>query len=372
MECYNGLGDVYRRKGNLAKAEYYTAEYLKIATAINDDKFVQKAYKDFSDIYAQKGNFKLAYEYRKKYDDLRYKRLDEQRTKDFQRKEVMFNDGKRQLEIERQERMLAQRDAQLQRANSVRNSLIIGSVILSLLALLLYNRYRYKHKTSSALEAQNAIIESERKRSDELLLNILPEAIANELKSKGKATAKRYDQVTVMFTDFKGFTNIAETLSPEAVVSQLDCCFKAFDEIIGKHGIEKIKTIGDAYMCASGLPVPSENHAINMVRAAQDMLAWMASFQAENRLLGMPIFEMRIGIHSGSVVAGVVGDKKFAYDIWGDTVNTAARMESSGEVGKINISENTYNFVKNNVICTSRGKIEAKNKGQIEMYFVES
>jgi class 3 adenylate cyclase len=212
----------------------------------------------------------------------------------------------------------------------------------------------------------------EKQKSDDLLLNILPEEVANELKEKGSADAKQFDMVTVMFTDFKGFTKISERLSPSQLVEEIHICFKAFDDIIEKHNIEKIKTIGDAYMCAGGLPVSNETHAIDVVNAALEIRQFMQEHLEKKKLASEEVFEIRIGIHTGPVVAGIVGIRKFAYDIWGDTVNVASRLESSGEAGKINISGSTYEYVKDQFACTHRGKIEAKNKGQIDMYFVEN
>ena len=212
----------------------------------------------------------------------------------------------------------------------------------------------------------------EKQKSDDLLLNILPEEVANELKEKGSADAKQFDMVTVMFTDFKGFTKISERLSPSQLVEEIHICFKAFDAIIAKHNIEKIKTIGDAYMCAGGLPVSNETHAIDVVKAAIEIRQFMQEHLEQKKLVGEEVFEIRIGIHTGPVVAGIVGIRKFAYDIWGDTVNVASRLESSGEAGKINISGSTYEYVKDQFACIHRGKIEAKNKGQIDMYFVEN
>jgi class 3 adenylate cyclase len=204
-------------------------------------------------------------------------------------------------------------------------------------------------------------------RSDGLLLNILPAEVADELKDKGSSAAKYFDHVTVLFTDFVNFTNAGERMSPQALIDELHTCFKAFDEITGKYNIEKIKTIGDAYLAVAGLPLADPKHAENMVSAAIEINTFMAERLAK---LGEKTFAVRIGIHSGSVVAGIVGVKKFAYDIWGDTVNTAARMEQNSEAGKINISETTYELVKDRFVCEYRGEIEAKNKGQLKMYFV--
>jgi class 3 adenylate cyclase len=211
----------------------------------------------------------------------------------------------------------------------------------------------------------------EKKKSDDLLLNILPAEIAEELKEKGSAVARDYDKVTVMFTDFKDFTKISEMLTPTELVKEIDLCFSAFDYIIQKHGVEKIKTIGDAYMCVGGLPIPSSTHAQDVVNAALEMRDFMRIHNQEKANKNEHQFQIRIGIHTGSVVAGIVGVKKFAYDIWGDTVNIASRMESSGEPNKVNISGTTFELISDKFNCQHRGKIQAKNKGEIDMYFVE-
>jgi class 3 adenylate cyclase len=213
------------------------------------------------------------------------------------------------------------------------------------------------------------VIEQDKERSDDLLKNILPEETALELKESGTVKAKRFEDVSVLFTDFKGFTKFSEKLSPEELVKTIDFYFSKFDEIMEKHGIEKIKTVGDAYMCASGLPFPAKNHAFKIAKAAFDIIDFVNETMSLNSETS---FDIRVGINSGSVVAGVVGTKKFAYDIWGDTVNTASRMESSGQIGKINVSESTYNLLKNNRAFEfeERGSIEAKGKGKIKMYFI--
>ena len=211
----------------------------------------------------------------------------------------------------------------------------------------------------------------EKKRSDELLLNILPYETAEELKEKGRSAPKLFDSVTIMFTDFKNFTSISEKLTPDELVSEIDHCFREFDRIINLYDIEKIKTIGDSYMAAGGLPVPNQTHAKDMVKAAIAIQQFINQYNRELRAANKALFEIRIGIHTGSVVAGIVGSTKFAYDIWGDAVNTASRMESSGEPGKINISGATYELVKDEFNFVYRGKIVAKNKGEIDMYFLD-
>jgi len=208
-------------------------------------------------------------------------------------------------------------------------------------------------------------LDQEKQKSDELLLNILPFEVASELKKTGRSEAKQYENVTVIFTDFVNFTGISESLSPKRLVEEIDLYFQAFDTIIESHKLEKIKTIGDAYLAVCGLPNSDENHAVNIVKSAIEINEFVKNQRRKGGL-----FDIRLGIHSGPVVAGIVGVKKFAYDIWGDTVNLASRMESNSEPGKINISGATYELVKDYFNCQYRGKIEVKNKGMIDMYFV--
>lgn len=210
----------------------------------------------------------------------------------------------------------------------------------------------------------------EKERTDELLHNILPEVVAHQLK-KGKKKTKRHKSVTVMFADFKGFTKICKYLDPEEIVSTLDELFSEFDKIVEKHFIEKIKTIGDAYMCAGGMPMKNNSHAVNIVMAALEIQHFLFEYNKPRMLKKETVWECRVGIHTGEVFAGVVGQKKFAYDIWGDTVNVAARMETGGAVNSVNISETTYELVKDYFVCISRGDIDAKNIGSVSMYFVE-
>ncbi|MEZ4806205.1 MAG: two-component regulator propeller domain-containing protein [Flavobacteriales bacterium] len=218
--------------------------------------------------------------------------------------------------------------------------------------------------------AQSAEIAGQKVRIEELLLNILPKEISEELKEKGKATARRHEHVTVMFTDMKGFTRVAERMTPEELVNELDECFIQFDSIIGRYGIEKIKTIGDSYMCAAGVPSPDPHHAWKSALAALEVRSLMERWKREREAAGKVPWTLRIGLHSGPVVAGVVGKRKFAYDIWGDAVNTASRMESSGVTGEVNISGATHALIKDRFECEHRGEVEAKNKGLIDMYFV--
>lgn len=235
---------------------------------------------------------------------------------------------------------------------------------------------KLQNTNTKLVEAYNDI-KNEKKRSDELLLNILPYETAKELKNTGKSSPKKFDMVTVLFTDFVGFTMISEKMTPEHLVGELNLIFSEFDTIISKYPIEKIKTIGDSYMCAGGLPTPNTTNPIDVVLAALEI-----KFFIENRLKqlsnnsNVPHWQIRIGVHTGPVVSGVVGIKKFAYDIWGDTVNIASRMETCGESNMVNISNTTFKLIKNQleklkITAKYRGEIDAKNKGKIKMYFVD-
>ncbi|MBP6389765.1 MAG: adenylate/guanylate cyclase domain-containing protein [Flavobacteriales bacterium] len=233
---------------------------------------------------------------------------------------------------------------------------------------------RQRDELDEEVKERTAQLSAEKDRSDELLLNILPAEVAEELKRTGAAAAKHFDLAAVLFTDFKGFTSLTERVGAAELLQELNTCFKAFDDIITARGIEKIKTIGDAYMCVGGLPDPKSSSPEDVVHAALEMQDFMKRRKIERDAQGQPAFEMRVGIHTGPVIAGIVGVKKFQYDIWGDTVNIASRMESSGEVGQVNISESTYESVKSGpgLTFTPRGKVQAKGKGEMEMYFVEA
>lgn len=267
------------------------------------------------------------------------------------------------VEINKKEKRI--NNLELKNARTQQSILFIGLLLLILTSGLFYIMYRMKHKANKSISLEKA-------RSDELLLNILPFEIAEELKTTGTTKAKVYDNVTVLFTDFKNFTIVSENLTAQELVNDINYYYSAFDDIITKHGIEKIKTIGDSYMCVGGLPEVSHTHAISTVNVALEIRDFVEIEKQKRITENKPYFEIRIGCNSGPVIAGIVGTKKFAYDIWGDTVNIASRMESSCETGKINISETTYQLVKDNFKCVHRGKIEAKNKGIIDMYFVES
>ncbi|WP_306640782.1 adenylate/guanylate cyclase domain-containing protein [Sanyastnella coralliicola] len=257
------------------------------------------------------------------------------------------------------------------------NPLFIAVMAIGLfLAVYGFVQYRLRRLRRANERLERTVLErteevrQEKEKSEALLLNILPKDTAEELKEKGYAETKDYDGASVLFSDLKGFTSLSEKITADELVGLLDEAFKSFDRLCDEFGVEKIKTIGDAYMCATGIPREDPLHAENLVRFAFGMLESMKKLNQRNREKGLPECDIRIGIHSGPLIAGVVGERKFAYDIWGDTVNTAARMESSGEPARINISASTFELVKEHFNCESRGKIQAKNKGELEMYFV--
>lgn len=233
---------------------------------------------------------------------------------------------------------------------------------------LRFARTQYMLEQIINKRTEDLIIEKE--KTEKLLANVLPKNTASELMEKGKATKIKYNFVTVLFSDIQGFTKIAEETNPEVLIDELDKFFFYFDSVVERLGIEKIKTIGDAYMCAGGIPEKNRTNPVEVILAALEMQVYMANLKETSELEGMKFWDIRIGIHTGTVVAGVVGQKKLSYDIWGDTVNTASRMESSGEAGKINISGTTYEFVKDFFSCEYRGKMPVKYKGELDMYFV--
>jgi adenylate cyclase len=343
--------DTAKKDYNGAIVKYYEAEKLLKETTLNETYDIKHVYEGLSDSYLVLNDYRSAANHLKTLVDVNKKIYDNETNKKLQSQLFMHDIDKAEGEINLQK-------AAVSRQKLIRNGFVGGFAIVLMFA--------------GVFLAQRNRINKEKKRSDELLLNILPEETAEELKLTGTAKAKSFDSVSVLFTDFKNFTQASEKLSPEELVQEINHCYSEFDKIITKHGLEKIKTIGDAYMCAGGLPVPNTTHPTDIIKAGLEMVRFIEKNKKDRLEKDLPFFELRCGIHTGPVVAGIVGIKKFAYDIWGDTVNTASRMESSGEIGKVNISGETFELVKNQFQCTYRGKVKAKNKGEIDMYFVES
>ena len=356
VDDYNNIGMAYKYI-NTDSALHYFSIALELAQKTAADVAKLEIYGNMASLYQDIHDYKKAFE----YDELSIHLKDSIFTK---AKNKAIAELQTKYETEEKEQKIESLTAKQQFQHRLRNSLIIIIAMVIIVFIVVYNRYRFGQKSIK-------IITREKKRSDELLLNILPEEVAEELKEKGSAEARLIDAVTVLFTDFKNFTTITEKLSPNELVAEINECFSAFDLIMEKYGIEKIKTIGDSYMAAGGLPSPNNTHPEDVLNAALAIQQFMHQHKINKEAQGKLYFETRIGIHTGPVVAGIVGVKKFQYDIWGDTVNTASRMESSGVPGKINISGTTYAIVKEKFTCVHRGKIAAKGKGEVDMYFVE-
>ncbi len=247
---------------------------------------------------------------------------------------------------------------------------LILVVIFLIFKLRTHKLEKEKKKLEKLIAIKTKDLNEEKEKSDKLLLNILPAGVANELKLNGFATTRKYEKASVLFTDFKGFTKMSSEMSPEKLVQKLDEIFIAFDEVIERNNLEKIKTIGDAYMCVSGIPDEYPNQVKNIVLSGLQLVDVMRAFNEKQKLNNEPEWNIRVGIHTGELIAGVVGKKKFAYDVWGDTVNIASRMESNSEPGRVNVSLETYNEIKMFFNCEERGRILTKNRGELDMFFV--
>jgi len=370
--CYYNIGSIYILLDKLTDASAILRKSLLISTQMGNLEGIKNSYKGLASLDSAQGHFNKSLEHYKLFILYRDSLVNEEITKQTVQQQMQFDFDKQQsLLSAEQEKKDAVALEELQKHKLIRNGFIggFGIVLLFASVVLLQRNKISKEKKISETERQKS--EAAKQRSDDLLLNILPLEIAEELKVTGVAKARSYTMVTVMFTDFKDFTLISERVSAELMVDEINTCFSAFDQIVEKYNIEKIKTIGDAYLCAAGLPVPTFSHAADMVHAAAEILDFMHCRRLEKEARGEIAFEIRVGIHTGPLVAGVVGRRKYAYDIWGDTVNLAARMEQNSDVGKINISGSTHELIKDKFRCTHRGRIKAKNKGEVDMYFVD-
>ena len=351
----SSMADIYYNRNDWNTALNYAKRSLDLAQKQGLKDQVRRSSLLLSKLYQKLGNIPESYTYYKKHIVYRDSINNLETIEKMADLRINFEVSRKQTEVD-----LMHQQKRNERIITI--AAVLSLVLMIFIAVGLFRRYRFIQKT-------NIIIEAERKRSDDLLLNILPEETAFELKHSGKVKAKRFESVTVLFTDFEGFTQYAENLAPEKLVESIDYYFSKFDAIIEKYQLEKIKTSGDSYMCAGGLPFETTDHPLKILPAAKEILDFVDQSFIDNPL-HQTRFKIRIGINTGPVVAGVVGTKKFAYDIWGDTVNIASRMESNSIPGRINISENTYQCIKDSFDCEYRGEVDVKNRGMMKMYFV--
>jgi adenylate cyclase len=363
-ESYLYLSDLCLTDKQFDSCIIYAKKCLQLHRSVRDPLNIADAYTYISLAYKGENKIDSACTYMNLSSTLRdslYK-IRIQKLTEFQN--VGF---KEQLRIEELEKEKIQLQGRIRTYG-----LAAGISVFVIIVIFLYHKNKEKQKANRALEEKNIVISNEKSRSEELLLNILPAEVANELKQTGHCVAKTFSMVTVMFMDFKDFTIVSERVSAELLVDEINTCFSTFDNIVQKYNVEKIKTVGDSYLCVGGLPVLNQTHAKDIILAAIEIQGFMRARKKEKEDKEEFAFDMRIGIHTGPVVTGIVGVRKFQYDIWGDTVNVAARMEQNSEAGRINISGSTYKLIKDKFNCVYRGKIEVKNKGEVEMYFIES
>lgn len=365
MTLLINLSSLEKDRGRYTHAEQLLDSVNVLVKKTNNLEIEGSAQLLLAEIKAGKNQFEEAFNTLKIYLDTREAFLDEERLKVVSEMSERYQSEKKARQIQELELDNANAALENARVASARNRFMYFGIAILLLAIGIWSRLRHVRKSRAA-------IQKERDISDNLLLNILPKSVADELKTKGYADARQFDNIAILFSDFKGFTTLAEKLTPAQLVEEINICFKAFDAIMQCYGIEKIKTIGDAYMAAGGLNNETSG-AKDVVEAALAMQDFLISRKKELEAHSKPYFEMRVGIHTGPVIAGVVGEKKFQYDLWGDTVNVASRMESNGQTGKVNISETTYEQIKNEAQFnfTMRTGIAVKGKGEMNMYFVE-
>jgi adenylate cyclase len=356
FKAYQGIANANSKlRKNSAAMENYT-KALKFAEEVENTD-IADLYRDMYLAYESTGDWKNAFAYLRKLNEKQLEIYNSEEKKKMGRLDLTRNLDKKEAEVG-----LLTREKKIQQQQKI--GFAAGLALILVIAIILFRNYKAKVKVNKILDKQKEQIEG-------LLLNILPAEVAKELQTVGKSTPRYHDDVAVLFTDFKGFTSIADRMSPADLVTQLNDCFIAFDGIIENYGLEKIKTIGDAYMCAAGIPSKGERNTYRIVKAAIEIQEWVIQNNKNRVKQGLEAWDIRIGVHTGPLVAGVVGKKKYAYDIWGTTVNIASRMESNGEPGRVNISAAAYELVKEDFECIYRGKINAKNIGEIDMFFVE-
>jgi adenylate cyclase len=367
-----GIAKVYDSTGKNGKSVEYHFKALDIWKTINQKEKILQTYLLLTEDYKQKGLYKKALEYLEIALTMNGEISNLNINRAISEMQIRTEADQKDKEISLLSDYNALKQKQLEGQRQLKYFLLSIVILMILLSAGVINRNIYIRRTRNKLIDLNTDIIEEKAKSDKLLLNILPAETANELKKFGHAFAKKHELATVMFTDFKGFTQIAGMLDPADLIQEIGYCFRAFDKIISEHNLEKIKTMGDAYMAAGGLPVSNETHPVDAIEAAMQIRDFMNDFNEGQVKKKKPLFEVRIGINSGPVISGVVGSQKFAFDIWGDTVNLAYCAQTVSETGRINITRSTYDLVKDHFNFTPRGKINIKGDRNIEMFFVET
>lgn len=359
LDIYTILIEIYMNLNDFEKAKQYLSLGEKEVSISKDKEAIKGFYKTASTVNEKSGKFKEALDYYRKFYDLDKSIYNETLNEQFAQMQTKYETEKKDKENELLKKQTEIQKLTLQRQSIVLICSLIGIAFLIIFAIVSYSRYIEKKK-------DNEIIAIEKEKSEKLLLNILPESVAKDLKENGQTLPKTFENVTVFFSDIVTFTDISSKLDPNIVIGELNELFTAFDDIIEKNNCERIKTIGDAYLAVCGMPEENPNHAENMISAAIEIIQFLSKRNEENSLK----WQVRIGIHSGKVVGGVVGVKKYIYDVFGDTINTCSRMETNSLPMKINVSEETFCLAKNKFKFTERNLQEVKGKGLVKMYFV--
>ncbi len=344
----NSIGQLYTLLKDYDAALSFLEEALKLAKEIDAKQLIQENYEFSSDLYVAQGNYKKALKYYKHSSYVNRHIFNDESAQ-------QIADMQAKYETEKKEKEIA-----LLKKNSAIERLIGGLLLVFILAFIMFLLYWTKKKANESLSFEKA-------KSDKLLLNILPVRVVNDLKEKGKTEPESFKNVTVYFSDIVGFTHLSSQLEPKVLISELSNIFTVFDNIVEKNQCERIKTIGDAYFCVSGMPEENSHHAENIVQSAIEIIKYLRERNHTSQFK----WKIRIGIHTGKVVGGVVGVKKYIYDVFGDTINTASRMESNSEPMRINLSETTYQIIKDKFKVIERGSIPVKGKGEMKMYFID-
>ncbi len=363
----NNIGELYIQTGEYFLAFKFLRHGLLLAKEINAKEIIRENYEFFSRLYAAMNEYEKALEYYKKSTDVWHNMFTEKSAEEIADMQAKYELEKRRREIEILKKDNAIKQLEIDRQYLIRRSFIGGISFLVILASVMFYLYRLKRKAHANLEEAHALIKVEKEKADKLLLNILPSRVATDLKERGSTEPELFENVTVLFSDIVGFTKVSSRLDPSKLIGELNEIFTAFDNIIERHHCERVKTIGDAYLSVCGMPVENPNHAENIVRSAIEIIYFL-----RRRNDQAPVkWQVRIGVHTGKVVGGVVGVKKYIYDVFGDTINTASRMESSSIPMRINISEATHRIIQDKFPVIERGAFAVKGKGDMRMYFID-